>query len=64
MSVLVIWPTGNVMVPEAPPAAGIHETDWWSWDMVKVPSFFLYVADPLGGAIVVQVDGFHCPGRR
>lgn len=32
--------------------------------MVRVPSFFLYAADPLGGAIVLELDSFHCPGRR
>jgi hypothetical protein len=32
--------------------------------MVRVPSFFLYAADPLGGAIVLELDSFHCPERR
>lgn len=61
---LVIWETDSVIVPVAPPAAGIQEIDWRSWDMVRVPSFFLYAADPLGGAIVFELDSVHCPGRR
>lgn len=31
---------------------------------VRVPSFFLYEAAPLGGAIVACRDSFLCPGRR
>jgi hypothetical protein len=50
------------MVPDAPPAAGIQDTDWRSGDIVRVPSFFLYAADPLGGAIVIELDSVHCPG--
>lgn len=38
--------------------------DWPSCDRVRVPSFFLYAADPLGGAIVLELDSFHCPERR
>ncbi|MCS4558891.1 hypothetical protein L9G74_20960, partial [Shewanella sp. C32] len=61
-----------VTAPPAPPAAGIHDTDWRSLDMVRVPSFFLYEADPLGGggggAIVVELelelDSLHCPGQQ
>ncbi len=33
-------------------ATGVHDTDVKSFDKASVPSFFLYVADPLGGAIV------------
>ena len=47
----------------APAAAGVHETDCSSAEMVKEPSVFLYAAAPLGGAIVACVDSFHCPAR-
>ena len=54
-----------VTVPVAPPAAGIQEIDCSSWAMVKVPSFLLYEAAPLGGAIVAwMIDSFHCPGQQ
>lgn len=53
----MIFLTSMVNAPAAPPAAGIQESDWRSLDMVKVPSFFLYAADPLGGggAIIIVV---------
>ena len=32
-------------------ATGVQDTDWPSLDKARVPSFFLYAAEPLGGAI-------------
>lgn len=46
----MFW-TDTVTTPPAPPAAGIHDIDLWSCETVRVPSFFLYEADPDGGAI-------------
>lgn len=42
-------------------ATGVQDTDWPSLDTVRVPSFFLYVAEPLGGAMSLPCT---CPQRR
>jgi hypothetical protein len=33
---------------------GVHETDFSLPDTARVPSFFLYEADPLAGAMVIS----------
>jgi len=46
--------TGNVTRDFEPGGAtGVHDTDCWFLDIARVPSCFLYVAEPLGGAMSV-----------
>lgn len=60
---LVILDTGIVKAA-TPAVAGFQVSDSSSWLSVKVPSFFLYEAAPLGAAIVACRDSFHCPWQR
>jgi len=62
IDVLVIFLTSIAKAPPAPPATGIHDIDCRSLDMVRVPSFFLYAADPLGGVGAIVVESPHDSG--
>lgn len=40
---------------EDPEAVGFHETDCRSLDSARLPSLFLYDAEPIGGAILERM---------
>ncbi len=40
---------------EDPGAVGFHETDRRFFDSARLPSFFLYDAEPIGGAILERL---------
>lgn len=44
----------KVKAGEDPGATGVHETDCRSFESARVPSFFLYDAEPVGGAILKE----------
>lgn len=51
----MILDTGNVKTGlESEGAAGIQETDCPSLETMRVPSFFLYAAEPLGVAMLTD----------
>lgn len=49
-------------------ATGVHDTDWLSLESTRVPSCFLYAAEPLGGTILVETSppyhGRELPKKR
>ena len=57
--ILVIVETGIIICG---PAAATQVRVFSSLDRIRMPSFFLYEATPLRGAIVACLDRFHCPG--
>ncbi len=51
----MILDTGNVKTGlESEGAAGIQETDCPSLETMRMPSFFLYAAEPLGVAMLTD----------
>lgn len=54
----------EIFKPDTTAVAGVQMSVWSSVAIVKVPSFFLYEAAPLGGAIVAYLDSFHCLWQR